>query len=336
MSIISDFRIENGHVVDYTGSDLDIVIPDGPQFIDDLYWDRQGYLRDVNTITVPQSITFVYEEAFAGCTAKEITFLGDKVQIGDRAFCGCANLEKLNFASDNYKLGKGIINWCNKMADENGFIILNNVLYGYCGKCTDIIVPEGITEISDRALHLRERSTTRSGWDEIKIRSVKLPNSVRNIDDDAFINSDDSDPDRGIGESLASMRKRTLPAVINMPKDYLKQGKGAFSINMALLLIEGPWKNYVTEDDYIAMYLNQGNKKLLELCEKKINKIDNIYERLLEAMQKYNVNSGYERVVEWALKDKSRINVQQIDQLVALVKKSKAKKAIKLVEQHFK
>lgn len=335
MSNFSDFVIEKGHLRDYTGTDEDIVIPDGVEYIDELYNDRRGYLHDVNTIIIPESVTLIYEEAFSDCTAKEITILGDNVTICDWAFVGCQNLEKLTLAGQNYDIGKGIVNWCDKLADQEGRIIFRNVMYGYCGDSADIVIPEGVTEISERALYWRKRSQTYGGWDELRVNSVKLPDSVRRIDDNAFLYSLDADPNFGTGESITSMRKRTLPAVMNMPKDYLKQAKGAFDINIVLLLIDGPWKDYITAEDYIAMFINQSNKKLLELCTKKMSKIDNVFDKMLDAMQTYNVNIGYEHVVDWAQQNKAQLTAQQIERMVDLIQKSKAKKAIKLCEQYF-
>ena len=131
------------------------------------------------------------------------------------------------------------------------------------------------------------------------------------------------------------MRKRTLPSAVNMPKDYLKQAKGSFDINIVLLLIDGLWKDYVTEEDYIALFINQSDKKLLELCIKNMSKIDNVFDKLLNAMQTYNVNIGYEHVVDWAQQNKAQLTAQQIERMVDLAKKSKVKKAIKLCEQYF-
>lgn len=337
MGNYSDFVIENGCLKNYTGTDRNIVIPEGVEEIgpqNSLYQAEEiGYLRNVDTITIPKSVKTIHEYAFIDCEAKEIIILGDNVTVWEWAFSGCANLEKLTLMGQNYKLGKGILNWCDKMADQEGRIIFRNVMYGYCGDSADIIIPDGVTEISDRALYWRKRDGFQ--WNELKVNSVKLPDSVRRIDNNAFLYSFDADPNYGTGESIASMRKRTLPAVMNMPKDYLKQAKGAFDINIVLLLIDGPWKDYVTEEDYIAMFINQSDKKLLELCIKNMSKIDNVFDKLLNAMQTYNVNIGYEHVVDWAQKNKAKLTNLQIERMVDLIRGSKVKKAIKLCEQYF-
>ena len=59
------------------------------------------------------------------------------------------------------------------------------------------------------------------------------------------------------------------------------------------------------------------------------------FDKLLNAMQTYNVNIGYEHVVDWAQQNKAQLTAQQIERMVDLAKKSKVKKAIKLCEQYF-
>ena len=66
-----------------------------------------------------------------------------------------------------------------------------------------------------------------------------------------------------------------------------------------------------------------------------MSKINNVFDKMLDAMLVYNVNIGYEHVVDWAQQNKAQLTAQQIERMVDLIQKSKAKKAIKLCEQYF-
>ena len=72
--------------------------------------------------------------------------------IGEGAFCGCIN-----------------------MADEDGFLIVRNVLYDYFGEAENVIVPSFVTSISYGAF-----------MDCDYIRSVVIPESVEHISPSAF------------------------------------------------------------------------------------------------------------------------------------------------------
>lgn len=60
----------------------------------------------IGTLTIPGSVEFIGEKAFANCTyLKDVTISDDKCDIlGDEAFSGCKNLTSVKFTSANSKL----------------------------------------------------------------------------------------------------------------------------------------------------------------------------------------------------------------------------------------
>lgn len=58
--------------------------------------------------------------------------------------------------------------------DANGFVIKDNILYGYMGEEQDIVVPEGVTKIADGAFY------------GANITSIQIPNTVESIGAMAF------------------------------------------------------------------------------------------------------------------------------------------------------
>ena len=64
MSNINDFVIEDGVLVEYTGEDTDVVIPDSVTELGD--WCFNG-CESLESITIPDSVTSLGDDCFAGC-----------------------------------------------------------------------------------------------------------------------------------------------------------------------------------------------------------------------------------------------------------------------------
>lgn len=101
MSNNSDFQIEDGVLIRYTGKDKDVVIPDGVTRIG-----AKAFFscRSLTSITIPDSVTSIDEYAFSGCTnLTNITIPDSVTSIGDRAFEDCTSLTSIKIAASNEK-----------------------------------------------------------------------------------------------------------------------------------------------------------------------------------------------------------------------------------------
>ena len=136
----------------------------------------------LKTITGLPSNTIIHRLAFAGCLSlatqlpqnncsmiivNHILFypvelngcfdvvIPDTVRvIDDLAFYGNSDIKTVIFPKNKPKIGNSkewnanVFCGCNGLADKNGFVIVNNCLYDYCGAQEDITIPSGVTSIS--------------------------------------------------------------------------------------------------------------------------------------------------------------------------------------------
>ncbi|MCR5750362.1 MAG: leucine-rich repeat protein [Kiritimatiellae bacterium] len=152
------FVIVRNVVYGYVGAAVDVTVPAGVTRIGGMAFMWRSALRgnpSLVSVTLPASVTGIADAAFAYCTElKSVTRLDEIDDIGDGAFF-----------------------YCFEMADENGFVIVNNVMHGYYGDATTIRVPSGVTRIGSKAFN-----------NELgcNLQEVTIPKSVKEIGFHAF------------------------------------------------------------------------------------------------------------------------------------------------------
>ena len=110
--------------------------------------------KQLTDVIIPDGVTSIGNSAFRGCTSLTNITIPDGVTIivDSDAFCKCPGL-----------------------ADKKGFVIIKNMLFGYFGEKSDIVIPKGVTIICSGAF--TENQT---------IKSVKIPDSVTTIGSEVF------------------------------------------------------------------------------------------------------------------------------------------------------
>lgn len=144
------FVVVNNHLFDYFGSASDVTIPDGITHIGSSAFARKECIQSA---TIPESV----------------------VSIGDAAFSSCENLKSVAIKNSAAVLGDLAFRGCEKLADKDGFVIVNNKLFDYCGAASDVVIPEGVTSIGEMTFNSCE-----------SMQSVIIPSSVEIIGKDAF------------------------------------------------------------------------------------------------------------------------------------------------------
>ena len=173
------------------------------------------------SVTFPESLTLIGDEAFYDCSSlTSITFPASVTSIGNDAFYDCSGLTAVHISSmeawcninfGNIKFGNSSANPL-RYAENlylNGELVTELVIpegvteigdcafYG-CGNLTSITIPEGVTSIGDHAFHgcggvtsiiLPESLTSIGEWAFSscqRLTSITIPASVTEIKDAAF------------------------------------------------------------------------------------------------------------------------------------------------------
>ena len=131
------------------------------------------------SITIPNSVTSIGEEAFCGCTGlTSITIPTSVTSIGDYAFCGCTGLTSITIPTSVTSIGDYAFSNCTGLTSidiPNSITsIVNRMFYG-CTGLTSITIPNNITSIGGGAF---------SGC--TGLTSITIPNSVTSIGGSAF------------------------------------------------------------------------------------------------------------------------------------------------------
>ena len=148
--------------------------------IDDLYSPLyEIHLNKIHSVTIPQSVTSIGEDAFTNCRGLNSLTIDDAaISIGSWAFAQCYSLSSLS-------LGKKITTIGDHAFDD-------------CRALTSVTIPQSVTSIGQKAFNSCISLTTLSLGENIKtigdsafyycidLESVTIPQSVTSIGNDAF------------------------------------------------------------------------------------------------------------------------------------------------------
>lgn len=150
----------------------EVIIPESVIFLRDRVFAQCSKLKKFQCLG---AVSHVAEYLFWGCTSLErIEFGPETESISDHAFEDCKELRELVFPNPALEYSNVVFKKYPKLADENGHIIFHHTYYGYHGKETKIVIPDGITEIDSTVFTYS------------KCTEIILPESLQTIGPHAF------------------------------------------------------------------------------------------------------------------------------------------------------
>ena len=179
----------------------EFTVPDGVRYINS---EAFSDCENLKTIKLPEGLEFIGDRCFSYCKSLEnITLPESLTGIGTRVFEFCDSLKKLNVPEgiadklDKYtfracKVEKAIfkgdmtdqvyyslpkIAWDGVNTDENGFIILDDVIVSYVGNDKHVDIPEGVKGIGKKV------------FTNLEVETVSFPSTLERIDMYAFYSS---------------------------------------------------------------------------------------------------------------------------------------------------
>ena len=165
--IIPDSAVEIGFAVFSGCKNLtNVIIPKSVVKIRDCAFKNCSALE---SIVFPESLEIICDNAFEGCSNLKSVIIPQNVKnIGRNAFKGCINIESLQIPDSIESIGSGAFLGCNLLADENGFIIIKNVLCQAPDDCEELVIPDNVSTIN---IFIGYKS----------LKRLTLPSSVTNI-----------------------------------------------------------------------------------------------------------------------------------------------------------
>ena len=130
-------------------------------------------------VRLPDGLSRINSYAFRGCRNLEEINIPSSVEfIGIQAFRDCRRLKLVSEPSATCTIEDQAFLGCNYLSDENGFVVVNNILFDYTGEDETVEIPHGVSGIRNNAFFGTE------------VKTLIVPESVTAISNRAFLGCD--------------------------------------------------------------------------------------------------------------------------------------------------
>ena len=150
----SDFHIDKeGCLTSYTGSEEHVVIPEGVKRIggnldNSIFEDTE---TEIKSVVIPDSVIEIGERAFYTCLQLEEVTMGNGVKkIGQEAFAGCFKMKTIHLSDSLQEIGLRAFNFCESLEALELPSSLRNIEmedFGNCISLKSLNIPDGVQAI---------------------------------------------------------------------------------------------------------------------------------------------------------------------------------------------
>lgn len=150
----SDFHIDKeGCLTSYTGSEEHVVIPEGVKRIggnpdNSIFEDTE---TEIKSVVIPDSVIEIGERAFYTCLQLEEVTMGNGVKkIGQEAFAGCFKMKTIHLSDSLQEIGLRAFNFCESLEALELPSSLPNIemeAFGNCISLKSLNIPDGVQAI---------------------------------------------------------------------------------------------------------------------------------------------------------------------------------------------
>ncbi len=134
---------------------------------------------DLTSITIPEGVTSIGEEAFRSCSSlTSITISNSVTSIGKRAFSNCTGLTSITIPNSVTSIGDSAFSYCTELTSitiPNSVTSIAGGMLAGCGNLTSITIPSNVTSIGNSAFSSCSSLT-----------SITIPSNVTSIGNSAF------------------------------------------------------------------------------------------------------------------------------------------------------
>ncbi len=162
---VGDFEILEGNLVQYTGNDVTVIVPDTVKTISKEAFQGASRLR---YLYLPDSVTQINDRAFANCShLREVHFGNSVTTIGIEAFSNCEKLRRIMLPDSVRSIGNSAFANCISLEDARLNDGLKTVGYSFFHNCPalkTLRIPSSL-EKCERSYYLHDLESDR--WDSI-------------------------------------------------------------------------------------------------------------------------------------------------------------------------